>query len=457
LWRFVSGGNSFTPKRAALAASIALLLSSTSAFAQTNAMAASHGYVFVVETSKAMQKRAQGVHDTLKALLDSNLTGQLHPGDSFSVWTFNDSVSTNFFPAQPWSAATRSSIGGRLPDFREPITYEKRAALDKLLPPLNAVLANSDLLTVVLITTGDDEIQGTPFDNQLKRAFAQWRSEQQKARMPILTLLRGSRGHFSQWSVTGAPWPLEIPPLEAGLSNARPKPADSKTTQPPTNALSTRGPGNPSTAPKTNALTVANSNGVVSNATPVATVPPKTPMPVVSPPDAEPAGGQSTKTNVPSSASAPHPAKPDDSNPISQGESAPKIAFTVDNPRRDEGPQPIRFTHTEEPVAKPEPKPEPLATVEKASLPLTQEVSTVTSTPSLIPPVDDPSSTPPMAPTQIAMTPMTHNFLRENAKWLVGACLAGIGCIFCALLWLSTYNRNQINLASFGGAKKPRD
>src|SRR5262245_42805489 len=52
-------------------------------------------YLFVVESSRAMQKRAQGVHDTLKALLDSNLSGQMQPNDSVAVWTFNEAISTN--------------------------------------------------------------------------------------------------------------------------------------------------------------------------------------------------------------------------------------------------------------------------------------------------------------------------------------------------------------------------
>jgi hypothetical protein len=37
----------------------------------------------------------------------------------------------------------------------------------------------------------------------------------------------------------------------------------------------------------------------------------------------------------------------------------------------------------------------------------------------------------------------------------VGACVSAIAAIFCVLLWLSTYSRNQLNLATLPKNKKP--
>jgi hypothetical protein len=130
--------------------------------AQTNNVPAksANKYLFVVETSKAMQKRAQGVHDTLKALLDSNISGQLHPGDWLAIWSFNETVYTNRFPFQEWSAGARAAFGVRLPDFLESSAYDKRAALDRALARLNPLVTNGDLITIILITTGEEEIQG---------------------------------------------------------------------------------------------------------------------------------------------------------------------------------------------------------------------------------------------------------------------------------------------------------
>src|SRR6185295_7348046 len=113
----------------------------------------------------------------------------------------------------------------RLPDFLDASIYEKRAGLDKVIPRLDAQVAAAGLLTAILVTSGEEEVQGTPFDNQLRRSFAQWRADQQRSRMPILTLLRGS-GRFSEWSVSAAPWPLEIPPLEAAVRSAARKTND---------------------------------------------------------------------------------------------------------------------------------------------------------------------------------------------------------------------------------------
>jgi hypothetical protein len=172
-----------------------------------------HRCLIIVETSRAMVCRAPGTYAALKVLLDSDLKGQLRRSDTINLWTFNESLHTNQF--EPWSPQTQLAYAVRLSAFRDAVAYEKRASLDKVLPEMERVIRKSEFITVILVSTGEELMRGTPFDDRINEACKQWRDEQRKARMPFVTLLQARHGRFTDWSVTPAPWPVELPPLAA--------------------------------------------------------------------------------------------------------------------------------------------------------------------------------------------------------------------------------------------------
>ena len=408
-----------------------------------------HKYLFLVETSKAMQRRAQGVHNTLKTLIGSNLSGQLRAGDSLAIWSFNETIFTNRFPFQEWSAATGASFGARLPDFLEAATYEKRALLDKAMVRVSSLIANSELITIILVTSGEEEIKGTPFDKELKAAFAQWRNEQQKTRMPLLTLLRASQGRFVQWSVTPAPWPLEIPPLTPemaarNLSKNNPPPLDAaannRTVTNQTKPVASVSPGslvvkgNPQT-PSPSPLEQPHAAAEPAPAVP-ATKDANVAVAITtnSPPPSEPKPGPA-EASVPGR--QPSPIPPNNS------EHPTDIPLTADSPRREAVTQSVAIPKTEANVPPPPSQPDPVS-AHPTQTPTTSEIPINT-----IPPVS------PQTTTHIAMS-TPPNFFHENAKWLLGAFAGGIGAAVCLLLWLNSYTRSQVNLLAVGKSKKPK-
>jgi hypothetical protein len=185
-----------------------------SSFGQTSTNASSqpgNRYLFVVETSHAMQGRAQGVFDTLKQALDSGLNGQIRQGDIVGIWTFNENVYQGLFPSQKWSQATQLAFAVRLPALQEPETYLKRARLEKLLPEVLQAISGSEAITVVLISSGEGTMKGTPFDEQINAAWKEWHDEQEGVHMPIVTVLRARLDEITDWSLTPAPRPIEVP------------------------------------------------------------------------------------------------------------------------------------------------------------------------------------------------------------------------------------------------------
>src|SRR4051812_47129868 len=99
--------------------------------AQTNqagATAPTNRFLIIVETSHSMSRRVKGTFDAVKAILDSRLNGQLHAGDSFGIWTFNENLYTEQFPIQNWSEGAELAFAAAPVNLLQPKMYEGRAA-----------------------------------------------------------------------------------------------------------------------------------------------------------------------------------------------------------------------------------------------------------------------------------------------------------------------------------------
>jgi hypothetical protein len=170
-------------------------------------------YLLIVDTSGSMQRRAKGMLSTVQDLLASGMQGQLRRGDTLGVWTFNEELYTGRFPLQVWEPEEQRAIGRRALAFLKAQHYAKQPNLDKVIPALDHVVKDSEVITVILISAGDANIHGTPFDGRINDVYARWRNEQPKARKPLVTVLRARNGKIANCSVTPAPGPVEILPL----------------------------------------------------------------------------------------------------------------------------------------------------------------------------------------------------------------------------------------------------
>jgi hypothetical protein len=180
---------------------------------QTNAVKrGGNRFLLIVDTSASMAGRKEGVLKALRDLLASSMQRQLREGDTLGLWTFNQDLAGRF-PLQHWSAKTRSAAAASLLEFINNQKYEGEASLDKILTPLGHVIKGSANLTVVLISDGEEKMHGTPFDDPINAYYKQWQKEQQKARLPFVTVLRAGDGQITDYAVTASPWPLEMPAL----------------------------------------------------------------------------------------------------------------------------------------------------------------------------------------------------------------------------------------------------
>jgi hypothetical protein len=174
-------------------------------------------YLLVVETSAATANRVDGICEAVQGALVSGMKGQLHSGDTLGLWTFNQDLSTGKFPLQTWTPEADQTVRAAVLKHLRQQRCAKRPLLDPVMVALKQVILDSDFLTVVLITSGQAPIRGTPFDQKINEIFNDWGQKQQDARMPMLTVLRAKKGRITDYRISAAPFPIEMPPLPAEL------------------------------------------------------------------------------------------------------------------------------------------------------------------------------------------------------------------------------------------------
>jgi hypothetical protein len=434
-----------------------------------------------------MQRRSEAALQVTRQLLDGAFSGQLRPGDQLEMWTFNESVNTAALPVAEWTAASRPYISVRVMDLIRRLPYQKRPRLEWVVPELNRVIRESPWVTVILVGSGESELRGTSVDEAVNEACRQWRAEQQKARMPIVTFLRARQGAITDWSVTPAPWPLQLPPpppetiaaSSAPSSAAAPPPARAAptppaTNPPPTATASTQTKTNPP-APRVPAPARAAPTPPATNPPPTATAStqtktnppaPRVPAPAraaPTPPASDPPAALPVPPPLVVSGRKPEaPAVSSTSEATPPGAtSAPPAATVASSPPPAPDPRPVDPPETSPhernspatPAAAPFVRSDPLtAPAALESNPLdTAAAPTPPAVPPLAPLIPPQVSRPPAveaAPTPAPALPAVESpasqpwfssrsvsYLRENATWLILLLLAAALSAYCFWRW----------------------
>jgi hypothetical protein len=463
-----------------IAATLLAIVLSPTLFAQTNVGPSTersvNRYLFIVETSRAMQPRARGVFDAIKHALDSSLNGQIHQGDLVGIWTFNEVVYQELFPTQVWSQPTQLAFAVRLPTFADPELYQRRARLDKVVPEMLKVIAGSDNVTTILISTGDGVMQGTPFDTQINSAWKEWYDELEGIHMPLQTVIRASAGQPIDWFTTPAPRPIDLTRLATA-----PRSGDQNGKNPAgvilESGLVTNQPSSLGTEQqvafsvwalgKTGLMASATSPQKISTPHPKTndSAPPAadsaTNMPNVQPSGSFAAQSEPSKTGVvpkeeakksaitvPASTREQDGRTPGDSQSVTPGSNAPpsdngkpvELVFVTNAPAQ---PTPVAETTVKESAPTPSPTSAPPAPA-ASSLPdvpnnhqqILAHARAADPSREEKPGVDVALATPP------------RGFLRDNMKPLALMILAGLGAVYCFRMWHRTNARSKGNAFS---------
>jgi len=168
-------------------------------------------FLLIFDTSSDMRQRLPAVQKALDTLLATSANGQLHPGDSVGVWTFDQDLHAGQFPLQYWKPDDAPMIASNIVKFVKKQHYLNKTGFDALQPLLHHVVQRSERLTVLIFCDGKGEIHGTPYDAGINQLFQQRQKERQKGELPIIIGLRSQRGQYVGCMVSFPPQPVSLP------------------------------------------------------------------------------------------------------------------------------------------------------------------------------------------------------------------------------------------------------
>jgi hypothetical protein len=190
-------------------------------------------YLLLVETSEAMRPRAAAALRVVESLLASGMHGQFRTGDTLGVWTYNEDLQAGELPLQVWTAQNESLLASNVVAFLKTQRFEKAAQPSVAWPDVQELVRESERLTVIWITSGNEPSRGTPFDADINACFDTHGREQKARRMPFVIVLRSQQGAWCGVTLNLAPWPVLLPAFppwtprpkpDAGPPVARPTP-----------------------------------------------------------------------------------------------------------------------------------------------------------------------------------------------------------------------------------------
>jgi hypothetical protein len=257
-------------------------------------------WLFVVDTSSAMQRHADGLYRTAHRLVATGLGGRMRDGDVFTLWTYADTVLTREFPLNAWTPELNIALANRTYEFLQRQKFRGKSNLRPVFAELSQALAISANLTIVIVSDGTDVIVGTPFDRAINVTYGKRASEMRTAKMPFVTSLVTQRGEFTAWTVRGGLEDVGLPFREVSAPLAQTPPVTSATVAPA-----------PAPAASSPSVVVPKPSAPQTNAPPAVVVTPapapKTPAPapVAAKPVATPTNAVATVTPA-----APKPDRP---------------------------------------------------------------------------------------------------------------------------------------------------
>lgn len=213
-------------------------------------------FLFVVETSAAMQKLEHGGRQAVVDLIYSGIDGGMRAGDTYGLWTFNDQAHAGLFPMQTWKPDAALDLASRAGLFLKSQPYENRANAGNTVKKLMALVKAVGDVTIFVISDGGSPFEGTTFDRYINSTYQERDAERRRVRKPFVTTLVARGGELMIGTVTIAGEVIQLPerpePVpSAQLAKNDPDGVPTKSTNPTNRVIRiVTSPPRPSETPK---------------------------------------------------------------------------------------------------------------------------------------------------------------------------------------------------------------
>lgn len=172
-------------------------------------------FLFVVDKSSGMEKLQDATEATIFDLIGSGLYGQMQAGDTFGLWTFNKETSAGKFSMQVWDPRKARQQATIVAAYLSGVEYEGPSNLKDVTEKLKKIIHSVSNVTVFVISDGDSQMKGTPFDKTINADYKNQRKQRASAKRPFVTTLIARDGWIIDQSVTVAGTRIDLPPRSA--------------------------------------------------------------------------------------------------------------------------------------------------------------------------------------------------------------------------------------------------
>ena len=196
-------------------------------------------FLIGVDVSYSTARSASAIHGAVKDVISSGFMGQIRPGESYGVWLYSERVQKLGF--EVWTGTPNGvAIQSTLTALAR-IKPRGRADFRELLAQMAPLARTNQTFTLVLVTDGEDEVRGTPFDAKINRLFEQNGRQLRQERRGFLVGMLAEGGYWVRHTISETGFNLELPlPTQAAAAASLveqrptvPKPEAARPAEPP--------------------------------------------------------------------------------------------------------------------------------------------------------------------------------------------------------------------------------
>lgn len=186
--------------------------------------------LFLVDSSLGMAEHRNALSNAISDKILNGFDSHIHPGENFTVWTFNETLAKNRYLPMTWSPRMSDLLAQRVSHALANQVFEGAARMDLAIAEASKLAVFSETLTVVVLSQSGTPVTGTPFDSILRERYREFTSRKPGSSFTITTLV-AQKGRFAGWSieVPGAPIakssivqdPPPAPPVKPSWSRDR--------------------------------------------------------------------------------------------------------------------------------------------------------------------------------------------------------------------------------------------
>ncbi len=180
--------------------------------ARAQAGADANRFLFLVDVSAGMKKLDAALGDAVFDLIYSGARSQMTNGDTYGVWLVGETNDTSA-SVETWKQKFAVELAAKTALRVKESAFRGKSRLDLALKDASGVARAVGDVTVIVVSSGETEMRGTPFDSEINAAVAKIRPEMRKAGAMVNTVLVARDGRFVAWAVNSPEFLLIMPDL----------------------------------------------------------------------------------------------------------------------------------------------------------------------------------------------------------------------------------------------------